>query len=234
MVHLNLNHAVSVQRTAALMQDFFGLSVSQATVVKAAQAGAEHLRPTVQDIGQAIVDAAVAHADESGLRVAKKLHWLHVLVTDTLTWMGCHPERGGEAFESLALLQQFKGVLVHDGWLPYKALACQHALCNQHHLRELTYLLEELGQAWAGDMIALLTHANHQDNLNCLDGKVPIYESKKYQSEVRDLRALYDAILAQAQAENPMVHNTSAQLRLNPVRRPKTGLSSCVKMACSL
>jgi transposase len=83
-------------------------------------------------------------------------------------------------------------------------------------------------------MIALLTHANHQDNLNCLDGKVPIYESKKYQSEVRDLRALYDAILAQAQAENPMVHNTSAQLRLNPVRRPKTGLSSCVKMACSL
>jgi transposase len=53
-------------------------------------------------------------------------------------------------------------------------------------------------------MIALLTHANHQDNLNCLDGKVPIYESKKYQSEVRDLRALYDAILAQAQAENPI------------------------------
>jgi transposase len=234
MVHLNLNHAVSVQRTAALMQDFFGLSVSQATVVKAARAGAGILQPTVQDIGQAIVDAAVAHADESGLRVAKKLHWLHVLVTDTLTWMGCHPERGGEAFESLALLQQFKGVLVHDGWLPYKALACQHALCNQHHLRELTYLLEEPGQAWAGDMIALLTHANHQDNLNCLDGKAPIYESKKYQSEVRDLRALYDAILAQAQAENPMAHNTSAQLRLNPVRRPKTGLSSCVKMACSL
>jgi len=204
MVHLNLNHAVSVQRTAALMQDFFGLSVSQATVVKAAQAGAEHLRPTVQDIGQAIVDAAVAHADESGLRVAKKLHWLHVLATDTLTWMGCHPKRGGQAFESLALLQHFKGVLVHDGWMPYKALECQHALCNQHHLRELTYLLEEQNQAWAGDMIALLQHANHQDNLNCADGKVSRYDSQKYQSEVRDLRALYDAILAQAQAENPI------------------------------
>src|SRR5450830_654151 len=116
MVHLNLNHAVSVQRTAALMQDFFGLSVSQATVVKAAQAGADILRTRVQDIGQAIAAAAVAHADESGLRVAKKLHWLHVLATDRLTWMDCHPKRGGEAFESLALLQQFKGVLVHDGW----------------------------------------------------------------------------------------------------------------------
>jgi len=136
------------------MKDFFELPVSQATVVKATQAGADILQPTVQDIGQAIARSAVAHADESGLRVAKKLHWLHVLATDALTWMGCHPKRGGEAFESLALLQQFKGVLVHDGWMPYKALDCQHALCNQHHLRELVYLLEEQDQAWAWCMTA--------------------------------------------------------------------------------
>ena len=213
MVHLNQNHAVSVQRTAALMKDFFDLSVSQATVVKAVQAGANILQPTAQDIGQAIVGSAVAHADESGMRVAKKLHWLHVLATDTLTWMGCHPKRGGEAFASLALLQLFKGVLVHDGWMPYKALECQHALCNQHHLRELTYLLEELGQAWAGDIIELLTHANHQDNLNCADGKTPSYESQKYQSEVRDLRILYDAILVQAQAENPIALSTGKRGR---------------------
>ena len=213
MVHLNQNHAVSIQRTAALMNDFFDLPVSQAAVVKATQAGADSLQPTVQDIGQGVVRSAVAHADETGLRVAKKLHWLHVLATNTLTWMGCHPKRGGDAFESLALLQHFKGVLVHDGWLPYKALACQHALCNQHHLRELTYILEEQGQAWAGDMIELLTHANHLDNLNCADGKTPSYAGKKYQSEVHDLRALFDAILAQAQAENPIALSTGKRGR---------------------
>ena len=213
MVHLNQNHAVSLQRTAALMKDFFELPVSQATVLKAVQVGANILQPVVQDIGQAVVDSAVAHADETGVRVAKKLHWLHVLATGTLTWMGCHPKRGGEAFESLALLQHFKGVLVHDGWLPYKALACQHALCNQHHLRELTYILEEQGQAWAGDMIELLTHVNHQDNLNCAEGKTPNYDGQKYQREVRDLRALYDAILAHAQAENPIAPSTGKRGR---------------------
>lgn len=213
MVHLNQNHAVSVERTAALMKDLFDLPVSQATVVKAGQTGANILRPTVQDIGQAVAQADVAHADESGLRVAKKLHWLHVLATDTLTWMGCHPKRGGEAFESLALLQHFKGVLVHDGWMPYKALQCLHALCNQHHLRELTYIHEEQGQAWAGDMIALLTHANHIDNLNCADGTAPNYDSVKYQSQVRDLRDLFDAILAQAQAENPIALATGKRGR---------------------
>ena len=213
MVHLNLNHAVSVQRTAALMKDFFGLSVSEATVVKAGVAGASILQPTVQTIGQGVVSSAVAHADESGLRVARTLHWLHVLATDTLSWMGCHPKRGGEAFESLALLQQFKGILVHDGWMPYKALECQHALCNQHHLRELTYLLEEQGQAWAGDMIELLTYANHQDNLNCADAKTLNLDSQKYQSEVRDLRDLYEAILAQAQTDNPIAPSTGKRGR---------------------
>ena len=106
MVHLNQNHAVSVQRTAALMKDLFGLSVSQATVIKAAVASAAILQPTATAIGQAAVNADVLHADETGLRVAKKLHWLHVLATDTLTWMGCHSKRGGEAFDALALLQQ--------------------------------------------------------------------------------------------------------------------------------
>jgi len=213
MVHLNQNHAVSVQRTAALMKDLFGLPVSQATVLKAAMASAGILQPTVDAIGQAAVNSGVLHADETGLRVAKTLHWLHVLGTDTLTWMGCHPKRGGEAFNALALLGQFKGVLVHDGWLPYKALECQHALCNTHHLRELTYLLEEQGQAWAGDMIELLTHANHLDNLNCADGQSPSYNSRKYQTEVRDLRDLYEAILAQAQTDNPLAAPTGKQGR---------------------
>ena len=213
MVHLNQNHAVSVQRTAALMKDLFGLPVSQATVLKAVMASAGILQPTVDAIGQAAVRADVLHADETGLRVAKKLHWLHVLATDTLTWMGCHPKRGGEAFNALALLGQFKGVLVHDGWLPYKALECQHALCNTHHLRELTYLLEEQDQAWAGDMIELLTHANHLDNLNCTDGKSPSYNSRKYQAKIRELRDLYEAILAQAQTENPIAPSTGKRGR---------------------
>jgi len=32
-------------------------------------------------------------------------------------------------------------------------------------------------------MIELLTHANHLDNLNCADGKVPSYDSRKYPAE---------------------------------------------------
>ena len=51
VVHLNQNHAVSIQRTAALMKDFFALPVSQATVLKATLEGADILQPTVQGMG---------------------------------------------------------------------------------------------------------------------------------------------------------------------------------------
>jgi transposase len=46
----NQNHAVSVQRISELMKDFFGLALSQATVVKAVQIGGDVLAPTAQAI----------------------------------------------------------------------------------------------------------------------------------------------------------------------------------------
>lgn len=103
----------------------------------------------------------------------------------------------------MGLLQQFQGNLVHHVWMPYKALACQNALCNAHHLRQLTYLFEEQGQVWAGDMIRLLTHANHTDNLNGTEANVPGYGGEMYQGQVSYLRHLYDAILTQAELVNP-------------------------------
>lgn len=213
MVHLNQNHVVSVKRTAQLMSELFDLPVSQGTVVKCTQAGARILEPTVQRIGQGTIAQGVVHADETGMRVDKTLYWLHVLATDTLTWLGCHPKRGTEAFASFELLQQFQGILVHDGWIAYKALACTHALCNAHHLRELTYLFEEQNQAWAGDMIELLRHANHLDNQHCANGQCPDYDAPEYTSQVRDLRDLYEAILADAQTHNPPAHPTGKRGR---------------------
>ena len=58
-----------------------------------------------------------------------------------------------------------------------------------------------------------LSHANHLDNVNCAGGQLPKYNSQKYQSEVRDLRDLYEAILAQAQTDNPLVPSTGKRGR---------------------
>ena len=158
-VHLTQHPMLPAQRTADLMGDLAGLPLSDATVLAAVAEARERLEPTVAAIAQALVAAPIAHADETGLRVDGKLQWLHVLATGLLSWMGIHPHRGKKAFAAFGLLTSFVGTLIHDGWKPYRDLVCKHALCNAHHLRELTYLFEEMGQTWANRLTELLLAA---------------------------------------------------------------------------
>jgi transposase len=162
-VHLNQYHLVPLARTASLMQDLYGAHLSQASIQSFAQEAARALGPTVQAIGQAVQGSAVVHADETGIRVQGRVHWLHCAVTKTLTWLAPHAKRGGAAFEALGLLQGVKGVLVHDGLVSYKGLDCTHSLCNAHHIRELVYVHEQenekIWDSWAQEMIDLLLQA---------------------------------------------------------------------------
>jgi transposase len=54
-------------------------------------------------------------------------------------------------------LPRFTSVSVHDGWIAnWATTTCRDALCNIHHLRELTYLEEQYQQRWAGQLKDLL------------------------------------------------------------------------------
>ncbi len=211
MVYLNQHHMLPVQRTARLMGELFGMPLSQATVIKASEQARQHLSATVQTIGQHLQASAVVHADETGLRVAKKLHWMHVLATDLLTWMARHDKRGGQAFQELGLLPGFKGVLVHDGWKPYRALDCSHALCNAHHLRELTYVFEEVKQPWAGEMIELLSRASHLDRVRWVQGRTPDYDSVPSLMQAQGLYDEYMHLLDRGDRANPRAPATGKQ-----------------------
>jgi transposase len=193
-VHSTQHHMLPAQRTAELMGDLFDLPLSDATVLAAVEEARRRLEPTVTAIGQALSAAPIAHADETGLRVEGKLHWLHVLATDLLTWMGIHPHRGKKAFDAFGLLTSFIGTLIHDGWKPYRDLVCTHALCNAHHLRELTYLFEEMGQAWANPLIELLVAACQE--VTAAGG--PLAPDR-----IAHFRSLYLAIIAEGEAANP-------------------------------
>ena len=96
-------------------------------------------------------------SDETGVRRAGRLAWVQVASTSRLTRYAVHAKRGREAIDALGILPDYTGVSVHDGFPIYRRYTnCRHALCNIHHLRELTFLEEQYHQAWATELKALL------------------------------------------------------------------------------
>ncbi|MGB8345363.1 MAG: IS66 family transposase [Ktedonobacteraceae bacterium] len=151
-VYLVQQQFLPYERACEVMQDLLGPTLSVGTLQAMVQRCASALEPVETQLKAALV----LHQDETGLYVAGKRHWLHVSATDQLTHYQVHAKRGQEALEAIGILPTFEGVSVHDGWSSYWRYGCQHALCNVHHLRELTFLHEEQHLAWAGEVKDLL------------------------------------------------------------------------------
>jgi len=198
-VYLTHYQHLPYQRSAEFISTLVGIDLSPGTLVNLGREAAERLAAPVATIGQAVVRSAVAHADETGLRVAGALHWLHVLCTHVLTFYAVHAKRSAKALTDIGLLSGFRGILVHDHWRAYLSTESEHAFCNAHHLRELIAIAEaDPVLSWPKRLIALLCEAN--DATIAARGA----EFKELPPPmVDDIFARYDAILADAACFHP-------------------------------
>ena len=155
-VYLQTYQLLPYERTVEALGDLFGVYPSEGTLTSAQGLAYTRLAPVEQAIQDALRRADVAHVDETGIRVAGRTEWVHVMSTALLTFYAHHAKRGREAFVVIGLLIGFCGRRVHDAWAPYLNLSGLYALCNAHLLRELIGLHEETGQPWMHKLIKLL------------------------------------------------------------------------------
>ena len=148
---------VPYERTAELLEDLFGAGLSAGTLVNMNREFSGRVGGVVEWIGQQIRRSPVVHFDETGMRIGGRLNWLHVAGTDEFTYYMAHEKRGKEAMDAMGILPGYEGRAVHDGWKSYfRYTNCTHALCNTHHVRELTFIVEQYEQQWAQRMIEFL------------------------------------------------------------------------------
>ena len=155
-VYVNQYQLLPEARTCELLADLLGCALSDGSVAGWVQEAAEILAPTVAHIADLVAVSPVQHADETGMRLEGKLHWLHVNSTRWLTHLAWHKQRGKPALEAIGIWPRFQGWAIHDRWASYEQYGCLHSLCKAHLLRDLTFLAEEAGQVWAGELKALL------------------------------------------------------------------------------
>jgi transposase len=138
VLYLYVGQFLSKKRTAQALAELFGTPVSDATVATMAKRATDGLDGFLAEVGDRIAAAEVAGFDETGLRVAGKLHWVHCARTGRYTLITCHPKRGTKGIDAAGVLGRFGGVAVHDAWAPYDTYAdVEHQLCCAHALREL-------------------------------------------------------------------------------------------------
>jgi len=196
-VYLSQYQLIPYDRLSELFADIFGHNLSQATLVNANLSCYEILEPVEDEIKKQLIDSQVIHLDETGMQIKGIREWLHVVSTEYLTYYAAHHSRGSEANETMGILPVFEGRCVHDGWKPYFKFSCLHALCNAHHLRELTGVAEEDCQEWPCDMIDLLLEIKRTaEERQSIDSWLDPDEVERF--EVR-----YDQIIKKGMLENP-------------------------------
>jgi transposase len=156
-VYLNVQQLIPEDRTAQALSDLFGApSVCPASVVAWVGKKDEELQPVYERIGERVAAAKVRHLDETGYRVAGKLHWLHTTSSLAYTFYRAGEERGDIPVDLKG------GVVVHDHFRSYfgRMDKVAHAFCNTHVVRELEGLIEFEKEPWAEPMRDLLLEAN--------------------------------------------------------------------------
>lgn len=217
--YLNTYHCLPLARTTELLTDFYGQSPSEAALLDTNQQAVTQIQPTLASIKEQLIAADVAHFDESGLRVAGKLQWLHVASTPDLTFYQVDAKRGQLGMCAAGILPQFQGTSVHDHWASYLAFDnCQHAFCNAHHLRELQFMVEQYLQPWAADLAQLLCTIKQEVDATALSAtSLPV-------ARLTDYNAAYDKLIAQGLSLNLTADQPAPNKRGRPKQSPPKNL----------
>jgi transposase len=136
-VYLLHGQFVPYARAAEFLRMLLGVQLEAASIARFLTQAHQPLEAVETALKAALIQVPVLHQDETGLRVSGKTQYVHVASTPQLTHYGPHTHRGRTAMEAIGISPAFRGISMHDGWMSYRAFACEHALCNAHHLREL-------------------------------------------------------------------------------------------------
>ena len=160
VVVLNKQLGLSFGKIATLLQQLYALTVTRSALVHAVHRTARQARPTYDALCARARGSPMVSPDETGWKVAGRLQWLWVFATPDATVYRIQPGRGFE--EAAAVLgRDFAGVLVRDGWAPYRQFtAATHQTCVAHLLRRCRLVAADHPHAtFATDVQAILQQA---------------------------------------------------------------------------
>lgn len=146
---LNKEYGLGWTKVSTLINKAFSLKASPSTYCRATLRVGDRLEPTADAIASALRESPVVSPDETGWRTGGHKRWLWTFTAPMLTVYVIAASRGFEVAAAV-LGAGYDGVLVRDGWAPYRRFEeALHQTCLGHLLRRCRSILESAQQGAA-------------------------------------------------------------------------------------
>jgi transposase len=154
---LHYEGGLSLARTSAALARL-GLKVTPGGLSHAFARMGRKAAPTYEAMKEALACSPSVSPDETGWRIGGEKAWLWVFATATMCVY--HVARGRGFEQAVEVLPAgYAGVLVRDGWAPYRSYTqAAHQSCLAHWLRRCSELCESLPERhrWVPDSLKLV------------------------------------------------------------------------------
>jgi transposase len=194
--YLSKYQLIPSERLEEMMSDLFKTSVSEGTIDNFGRYAEDALNEFKEKFENHVSEMKIGNVDETPTKVGGKQGYFHVLSNEAFSFLYFNFKRGMSAVNTQGFLSKFKGTLVHDCFSMYFNYGKDHAVCNAHLLRELTFIEEKYNLIWAHKVKRFLLDLNdlvrwHKDN--------KIYYLDK--NDIDDLEINFRSLLLEGRSE---------------------------------
>jgi transposase len=155
VVYLHYTHAVGMERLVMMMNEIFGISISEGAISNILARSREPLLTATAAIEKAVLASPVVCSDETSVRVKGKNWWEWVFVGRRAALHVIKPSRGKAVVEAVFGAIRPK-VWVSDMLGSQRGHAEEWQVCLAHLLRDATYAIEDGDTAFSAPFKRLL------------------------------------------------------------------------------
>lgn len=178
IVHLHVTQAIGFERLAQLMEEVFGLAISEGAIANSLARAAAPMIAAAERIAAEVRASPVVASDETSARVKGKTWWQWVLLSSTAVYHVIADSRAAQVVTDF--LQGAKPeVWVADRYGGQNGHGLQRQVCLAHLLRDAQYAIDEGDSVFAPHFKRLLLRAiaigRRRDTLK--DGTLAQYQA---------------------------------------------------------
>ena len=164
VAYLSTLQTIPMKRMTDVLNEVFGLGMSPGTVANTLDYMRKKARKPYEEIRKAIEQSDVAGADETGMHVNGKNHWMWTFQTAAVTYLAAYKGRGKAEIDDIFPGGLPKTILVTDRLKAYFNMNVKdHQICLAHLLRNTTFFEELLPEHdWPKRMLQLLRESIHR------------------------------------------------------------------------